>query len=103
MTIIGHILYCLYYNINIHVENLLIIFGIIDSFQQPILTFCQTYSYYLISNVSTNRIEEYLYNKNDVKKNKNIKIDESNISIFKNEDINLDQNEIIFIIGDTGK
>ena len=101
-TIIGHILYCLYYKIEIHPENLLIIFGLIDSFQQPILTLCQTYSYYLISKVSTNRLEKYLsnININIEEKNKNeINIKISNIKI---EEINFDKNEIIFIIGDTG-
>ena len=101
VTIIGHILYCLYYNIEIHVENLLIIFGLIDSFQQPILTFCQTYSSYLMSNVSTNRIEEYLSIKINKGKTSNI-INEQNLIKFKNEDIIFDKNEIIFIIGDTG-
>ena len=100
VTIMGHILYCLYYNIEIHAENLLIIFGLIDSFQQPILTLCQTYSYYLISNVSTNRIEQYLSNNkntdkiNRINDEKNVKIEEQNL-VF-------DKNEIIFIIGDTG-
>ena len=96
LTIIGHILYCLYYNIKIKVENLLIIFGLIDSFQQPILTFCQTYSAYLISKVSTNRIEKYLLNSN----NKNNTF--LNLSKIKHNDIILENNEIIFIIGDTG-
>ena len=96
LTITGHILYCLYYNIKIKVENLLIIFGLIDSFQQPILTFCQTYSAYLISKVSTNRIEKYLLNSN--KKNDTF----LNLSKIKHNDIILENNEIIFIMGDTG-
>ena len=99
ITIIAHILYCIYYKIEIHVENLLIIFGLIDSFQQPILTLCQTYSYYLISNVSTNRIEQYLSN-NKKDKNKNIK--EEKIEKIEEHNIVFDKNEIIFIIGDTG-
>ena len=103
VTIIGHVLYCLYYKIDIHPENLLIIFGLIDSFQQPILTFCQTYSYYLISNVSTNRIEQYLSDNNNNLKEKNINnINEEKKIKIKVEDIMFDKNEIIFIIGDTG-
>ena len=94
-----YIILYIYYKIEIHVENLLIIFGLIDSFQQPILTLCQTYSYYLISNVSTNRIEQYLStNKKD--KNKNIK--EEKIEKIEENNIVFDKNEIIFIIGDTG-
>ena len=96
LTIICHIFYSLYYNIKIKIENLLIIFGLIDSFQQPILTFCQTYSSYIISKVSSNRIEKYL----TIEKNKN----KFSINFSKNiyDDINLGINEIIFIIGDTG-
>ena len=92
LTIIGHIFYCIYNNIKIKVENLLIIFGLIDSFQQPILTFCQTYSAYLISKVSANRIEKYLLNQNN--NNNSYKINHNNII--------LENNEIVFIIGDTG-
>ena len=95
LTIICHIIFCLYNNIKIKIENLVIIFGLIDSLQQPILTFCQTYSSYLISNVSANRIEKYLSETNSDKtidnKNKN-----------KVNDINFQNNEIVFIIGDTG-
>ena len=96
LTITGHILYCLYNNIKIKVENLLIIFGLIDSFQQPILTLCQTYSAYLISKVCANRIEKYLSNSNN-------KINTFlNLSKIKHNDIILENNEIVFIIGDTG-
>ena len=95
LTIICHILFCLYNNIKIKVENLLIIFGLIDSFQQPILTFCQTYSSYVISKVCADRIEKYLVPKiinNNIDKNQQINLN----------DIKFDQNDIIFIIGDTG-
>ena len=98
LTIICHILFCLYNNIKIKVENLLIIFGLIDSFQQSILTICQTYSSYIISNVSANRIENYLNSKNNKDKPEE---NENNNSINHN-DINFEENEIIFIIGDTG-
>ena len=94
ITIICHILYCIHNNIKMQIENLLIIFGIIDSFQQPILTFCQTYSSYLIAGVCCTRIEKYLYSKNNKAKNENKGI--------KYDDIKIDKNEIIFIIGDTG-
>ena len=95
LTIICHILFCLYNNIKIKVENLLIIFGLIDSFQQPILTFCQTYSSYIISKVCAERIEKYLVPKNirnNIDKNQQINLN----------DIKFDKNDIIFIIGDTG-
>ena len=95
LTIICHILFCLYNNIKIKVENLLIIFGLIDSFQQPILTFCQTYSSYVISKVCADRIEKYLVPKiinNNIDKNQQINLN----------DIKFDKNDIIFIIGDTG-
>ena len=95
LTIICHILFCLYNNIKIKVENLLIIFGLIDSFQQPILTFCQTYSSYIISKVCEERIEKYLVPKNirnNIDKNQQINLN----------DIKFDKNDIIFIIGDTG-
>ena len=95
LTIVCHIIFCLYNNIKIKIENLVIIFGLIDSLQQPILTFCQTYSSYLISNVSANRIEKYLSETNSDKtianKNEN-----------KVNDINFQNKEIVFIIGDTG-
>ena len=95
LTIVCHIIFCLYNNIKIKIENLVIIFGLIDSLQQPILTFCQTYSSYLISNISANRIEKYLSETNSDKtianKNEN-----------KVNDINFQNNEIVFIIGDTG-
>ena len=97
LTIICHVFYCLNKNITIKFENLLIIFGLIDSFQQPILTFCQTYSAYLISKVSADRIEKYLSNQN-MKNNSCI----NNLSKIKNGDIIFDKNEIVFIIGDTG-
>ena len=95
LTIICHILFCLYNNIKIKVENLLIIFGLIDSFQQPILTFCQTYSSYIISKVCAERIEKYLVPKNirnNIDKNQQINLN----------DIKFDKNDIIFIVGDTG-
>jgi ABC-type bacteriocin/lantibiotic exporter with double-glycine peptidase domain len=95
LTIICHIIFCLYNNIKIKIENLIIIFGLIDSLQQPILTFCQTYSSYLISNVSANRIEKYLSETNSDKT-----IDNKNEN--KVSDINFQNNEIVFIIGDTG-
>ena len=97
ITIICHIFYCLNNNIQIKFENLLIIFGLIDSFQQPILTFCQTYSSYLISKVSADRIEKYL-SKQNTEKNSFL----NNISNNKNDDIIFGKNEIVFIIGDTG-
>ena len=96
LTIICHIFYSLYNNIPIKVENLLIIFGLIDSFQQPILTFCQTYSSYLISKVCSSRIEKYL----STQKNKNDCLQNFSNNIY--DDIAQGKNEIIFIIGDTG-
>ena len=96
LTIICHIFYSLYNNIPIKVENLLIIFGLIDSFQQPILTFCQTYSSYLISKVCSSRIEKYL----STQKNKNDCLQNFSKNIY--DDIAQGKNEIIFIIGDTG-
>ena len=96
LTIICHIFYSLYNNIPIKVENLLIIFGLIDSFQQPILTFCQTYSSYLISKVCLSRIEKYL----STQKNKNDCLQNFSNNIY--DDIAQGKNEIIFIIGDTG-
>ena len=96
LTIICHIFYSLYNNISIKVENLLIIFGLIDSFQQPILTFCQTYSSYLISKVCSSRIEKYL----STEKNKNDCLQNFSKNIY--DDIAQGKNEIIFIIGDTG-
>ena len=95
LTIICHIIFCLYNNIKIKIKNLVIIFGLIDSLQQPILTFCQTYSSYLISNVSANRIEIYLSETNS---------DKIIANKYENKvnDINFQNNEIVFIIGDTG-
>ena len=103
VTIVGYIIYNIYYQIEIYPENLLIIFGLIDSFQQPILTLCQTYSYFLISNVSIKRIEKYLSNDSidNTQKEKEVKNEEKSSKI-KFEDIILGKNEIIFIIGDTG-
>ena len=95
LTIICHILFCLYNNIKIKVENLLIIFGLIDSFQQPILTLCQAYSSYVISKVSADRIEKYL-----LKENNNI--NNNKIKELKLDGIKLEKNYIVFIIGDTG-
>ena len=99
LTIICHILFCYYNHIKIKVDSLLIIFGLIDSFQQPILTFCQTYSSYLISKVSAKRIEKYLVTKNPDKNEKNEFNNSLNINIDK---LNIGKNEIVFIIGDTG-
>ena len=91
ITITVNVIYCMYYNQEINVKNLLIIFGLIDSMQLPILSFSQTYSFRLISKVSIKRIQDFISsNNNDIYKITDI------------NDVNLKKNEIIFIIGDTG-
>ena len=91
ITISVNVIYCMYYKQEINVKNLLIIFGLIDSMQLPILTFSQTYSYRLITKVSLKRIQDFISSNDN---------DKSKIKLIN--DINLNKNEIIFIIGDTG-